>query len=387
MKVTIWDMDFYNKKSFLPNPTLMKISSFHKQQGHVVNFVEEKHHLSMAYDIFYIMRKKRKTPRPSSKLIDDNRVRLLGESFKPFDNYWEIDAVIAAVRPDYMLYPDDDKHNPYYNASFVQFYHDGKLLTMKQPFENTKKYHKKTVVIDEDFWEHSDENVILCLTELTTYKNVAFLAPIKLKKIIDSEEIRKCFLKIIFSKGTIFKFQNNIGSSYKNASTMFDFIEDLKEVNEKCKLGSVPIRIVSSNHWEDKQNAVDDLERCLKIMSEAKRRKIHIILVSPTREDFETPYWYYFEILQSWSINFYDKSYIELMLYSSVSRFNLPWYAILNDSMKWSLPNANHLLAVITQKREWIEKYGYVQWGEKELEKELINWKEIEKFTGGEIID
>jgi hypothetical protein len=33
-------------------------------------------------------------------------------------------------------------------------------------------------------------------------------------------------------------------------------------------------------------------------MNEAKERKIHIILVSPKRRDFETPYWYYFEILE-----------------------------------------------------------------------------------------
>lgn len=387
MRVTIWDMDFYYKKSFLPNPILMKVSSFHRQIGDIINFVEEESHLKMTYDLIYIMREKRKTPRLHSKLIDDKRSRLMGEYFKPFENYWQIDSVIAAVRPDYMLYPDISERNAYYNANFVQFYHNGKKLEIKQPFENTKKHHKKTVVIDKDFWEHSDENIVLCLLELIEYKNIAFLAPIKLKKIVDSLEIRNCFLKLNFSKGTIFKFQNNIGSTFKKATIIFDFIEELKQANENCKLGSIPIKVVSSNHWEDKQNAIDDLERCLMIMAEAKKRKIHIILVAPTREDFVTPYWFYFEILESWSKNFYDKSYIEIMLHSSVIRFNLPWHAILNDSMKWSLPNARYLLAVMTLKKNWIDKYGYIQWGEKYLEKELINYKELEKFTGGEIIE
>jgi hypothetical protein len=386
MRVTIWDMDFYYKATVVPNPEVMKISSFHKQNGDLINFVEEKGHINMPYDLFYLVKDKRRTKMPPGKLMDDDRVRLMGRYFKHFPNYWLLTDVVAAVRPDYLLYPEK-KYGAYYNANFVKFYNKGRKLEVIQPFENTKKYHKKTVVIDKDFWIHGEKDIISCLETLTTYKNISFLAPIKLKIIINSPRIRKLFLKINFSQGTIFKFQNNIGSTFEKAAVMFDFIEDLKEINPSVRFGDIPIRCVSTDHWEDKENAINDLERCLQIMNEAKERKIHIILVSPKRRDFETPYWYYFEILEVWSKQFYDKSYIELMLNSSMRRFKLPWYAILNDSMKWSLPNLTYLLRILVNKPEWIEKYGYRKWGEKMLNKQLINWEEIEKFRGGETIE
>jgi hypothetical protein len=149
-RVSIWDMDFYYKKSFLPNPTLMKISSFHKQQEDLVNFVTEEFHINLAYDIYYIMRDNKATPRAPSKLTDNKNVKLLGKGFKYFSNYYEINSIIAATRPDYMIYPEKEK-NSYYNANIAQFYHNGNLLKVKQPFENTKSHHKKTLVIDKVF--------------------------------------------------------------------------------------------------------------------------------------------------------------------------------------------------------------------------------------------
>jgi hypothetical protein len=128
----------------------MKISSFHKQQGDLVNFVSEEYHINMPYDIYYIMRDKDATPRPSSKLIENNKVKLMGKGFKYQDNKYDTNEVIAAVRPDYSLYPEKEK-NAYYNANIVQFYHNGKLLKVKQPFINTKINHKKTLVIDKEF--------------------------------------------------------------------------------------------------------------------------------------------------------------------------------------------------------------------------------------------
>ena len=53
------------------------------------------------------------------------------------------------------------------------------------------------------------------------------------------------FLKLKFSPGTIFKFQNNIGSDIDDARLMFKFIEDLKERNNNVRFGSIPIKCVS----------------------------------------------------------------------------------------------------------------------------------------------
>lgn len=334
MRITIWDMDFYYKKSFLPHPKAMKISSFHKQQGDLINFVTEDSHIKMVYDLFYVIREKSSTKRVPGFLMDDKRARLIGATFKYFDNVWDIDAVIAACRPDYMLYPEKTERDAYYNANIIQLYHNGVKLPVIQPFENTIKHHKKTLVIDKEFWDVSDENIELSLQELSQYKYIAFSAPIKLKKIIKNDTILNLFLKLDFSPGTIFKFQNNIGSTFSEVKEMMSFIEKLKEKNPDVYISAIPIRAVSCDHWESRAAAVDDLERCLQIMNEAKMRRVHVNIIAPNRREIETPYWYFFEPIEAWSKQFEDKSYIEFMLHSSVERFNLPWYAILNDSMK-----------------------------------------------------
>jgi len=195
----------------------------------------------------YIIKTKKRTPMPPDKFLEDNRVNLIGKYFKYYDNYWVLSDIIAAVRPDYMLYPEK-KRGAYYNANFVQFFNRGRKLPLIQPFENTKKHHKKTVVIDKDFWDHSEKDILSCLQTLTEYKNISFFAPIRLKKIINSPEIREMFLKINFSQGTIFKFKNDLGSSVRKARVMFDLIEDLKEINPSVRFGDIPIKCVLLDH-------------------------------------------------------------------------------------------------------------------------------------------
>lgn len=68
-----------------------------------------------------------------------------------------------------------------------------------------------------------------------------------------------------------------------------------------------------------------------------------------------------------------------MMLHGAVKRYKIPWYAVLNNSVKWSLPNTNFLLHLMANHEEIIEKYGYRQWGENELPRELV-LKEYKKY-------
>jgi hypothetical protein len=169
------------------------------------------------------------------------------------------------------------------------------------------------------------------------------------------------FLKLDFSKGTIFKFQNNYGSSFAQALEIFELYKQLKENHSHVDFGKIPFKTVTTNHWENKKNGLDDLERCLQIINEAKFNKIKINLVAPDRRKFETPFWYYFEILEVWTTYLPEYSYVELMLNSSIKRFKLPWHAILNNSSYWQLPNLHFLLKLMINKKDFIELYGYRQ--------------------------
>lgn len=379
-KITIWDMDFYYKKSFKPSPIAMKISSFHKQESDIVNFVTEEDHISMSYDQFYIIKEKENTPKIPGKLIDDKRVRLIGKPNRFFPGYWEPDALISAVRPDYQLYPENPR-DAYYNANIAQFYHEGKLLTARQPFENTIAFHKKTLVIDKEFWDASYEDIEKCLLELKKYKNIAFLHPISLEKIINNNTVRQLFINLHYSQGTIFKFRNNYGHSFFSAIILFQFIADLKEVHEHVKFGPLPFKAITGDHWNSRDSALQDFERCLRIADESKRQKIHIRIISPNNR-FDSPFWYYFEILEFWTLYLETKSYIELMLNSAMKKLQLQWFQILNNHLKWETPNTYFLLSILTKMPEWIEQYGYRQWGDEFIDKKLIDWNEVNKYKG-----
>lgn len=377
MKITIWDMDFYYKKSFLPNPLAMKISSYHKQQGHLINFVEEDYHIEMSYDIFYLIKNKKATPKPPRKILDDSRVRLIGKYLRFFGDLWEPSSVISAVRPDYRLYPEDPK-NSYYNAHIVQFYHKGELLKKKQPFENTIGHHKKTLVIDEEFWDGTEEEILYCLNELKDFKNIAFSHPINLKRIMESGTIQQKFKELDFSQGTHFRFRNNYGHDFLAAQSIIQYIASLKEFHPNVNFGNIPFKAVFEDHWSNRDLAIKDLERCLFIMNEAKKNKIYIRLVSP-RNRLESPYWYYFEILEYWSLYMPKKSYVELMLNSAMNKLNLEWFSILNNSKKWITPNTYFLLSVMNAYPNWIKKYGLRTWEEEKLNEWLIDWDSVKK--------
>ncbi|RLI51913.1 hypothetical protein DRO61_01140 [Candidatus Bathyarchaeota archaeon] len=331
-RITIWDMDFYHKKSFTPNPIAMKLSSYHKQNKHLINFVTKPYHITMSFDIFYIIKEKARTPKPPGHLLHDKRVKLIGKPFKFFNNYWLPPQIISAVRPDYLLYPEVER-NAYYNANIAQFYHRNKLLKKKQPFENTKKHHKKTLVIDKGFWRASEENMETCMLELKEYKNIAFLHPIDLKILLNSEDLMTSFIELHFSQGTVFRFRNNYGQGYEDALKIFEFIERLKNANKHVKITEVPFKAVTTNHDEGIDAGLYDLERCLKIMDNAKSRKIHIRFFSPDNR-LTTPFWYYFEMMEYWTLHLEKFSYVELMLNSGMKRTGLPWYGILNNKLK-----------------------------------------------------
>lgn len=379
MKVTIWDMDFYNKKSFLPNPLLMKISSFHKQQGDLVNFVEDEHQIYMSYDIYYLVREKDSTPKPPGRLLDDKKVRLIGRGMRFLGETWSPPEIVSAVRPDYQLYPEKER-DAYYNANVVQFFHNGKRLALKQPFENVTKFHKKTLVVDKDFWSASYEDIILCLQELENYKNVAFLHPIDLKKILKNSIVSDLFSKLKYSPGTIFRFRNNYGQEYDDAIVIFELIQKMKESNNGVRFSNIPFKAVTADHWEDRELAMRDLERCLRIADAAKESKIHIRIISPDNR-FESPYWYYFETLEHWTVYLERLSYIEMMTYSAEKKTGLVWFQVLNSNLKWVTPNIYFLLSLFT-KSDLVEKYGYRQWGDDFVDKKMIDFNEIEKFKG-----
>ena len=148
MRVTIWDLDFFNRLSFKPNITVMKISSYHKQQEHIINFVNDFEDIKYDFDLMYIVREHERTPFPPSYLLDHKNVKLVGPEFKIYPNHFDVSMLIAMVRPDYGIY-NLPKDNIYSSSNMLQFLHGIERLPAKQDAGNIQSGRTLNIVADK----------------------------------------------------------------------------------------------------------------------------------------------------------------------------------------------------------------------------------------------
>jgi hypothetical protein len=378
MRVTIWDMDWFHKQSFVPNHKAQKISSFHKQKGDIVNFVDKSEHLTFEYDLLYIIRESKHTPFPKRQYIDKENVKLIGQEFDFYDNYYVIEEVIEMVRPDYQLYYIPNK-NVYAGAHMIQMLHGTKFLPLWQdPMNVEKSRMQKTVIVDEQLWELSEDDLIKYFGLIKDYKYMMFKYPISLKRIV-KDNIWDLFKNLDFRSVTIFKFKNDLGSEFDDAKIIIDKLKEFKELHPHINIDGFPVKAVLYDHWLDKTNGIKDLKRLLKITSYAKQNKIQVIVKTP-RNRMITPYWFFFDMMENWTTESPYISYVEMMLLSITKRTKTNWQEILNNPSKWSVPRVDFLLHVLTKYPEVIP-YTIVKWGDNCIDLNHIDFTKVVQFT------
>ena len=380
MRVTIWDMDFYYKFSFKPNIVVMKISSFHKQQEHIINFVRQAEDINYDFDVLYVVREHEMTPFPPSALIDHKNTKLIGQEFKIFPNYFETNMVIDMVRPDYSLYELDDQ-NIYANANMVQILHHTEKLPVRQSEANVKKIGRQlNIITDPMIWKTTDDVLISVLDEIAHYKNIFFEAPVELKSILRNAEIRDKFVRLQFAAGVNQLIRNNYGHEFTQAQEIIDLIREIKDRLPHVRLSAVSFKTVIYEHWNHLDNGIKDLERCLKIMDYAKANRINIRFRSSSNR-LITPFWPFFEPLDIWTEYHRYKSFVQLMLEPARKRQSLKWYDILNNPKKWYSPRAEFLLHLLINYTSLISDYGLRLWGDSFLPKDKINIDTISQYA------
>ncbi len=203
------------------------------------------------------------------------------------------------------------QRDSYANANLVTFYHNGELLKRQQDFHNTKKYHKKTLVVDDYFWRANDCDLLWCLETLKGEKNVAFLNSIPLARILSQPEVQQKFLELHFSPGTKFKWRNNYGSNVAASRVIVNFLLKLRE-HTSSNLGFIPIKGITLNHSSG--DGLDlDLLRCFQIIHLFKLNKLQCVIIAgdPTT----SLYSWVFEQLENWTRTVPKISYIEYITY------------------------------------------------------------------------
>lgn len=376
-RVMIWDMDWFERNSFTPKPDAMKVASFHKQSGDNVYFIETIEDLLFDYDLIYVFRIMKNTKFPPLKILDSPKSRLCGKEFVYYEGYWEPDAAIAMTRPSYTIYPLRDE-NIYKGAHIIQLFYGTSILRNKQDFTNfIEQPRKKSLVVDETIWEAAEKDIVEALQELQTLKHIEFLNDISFKRIVESEAIRKEFLKLDIIGGTHMPFVNDLGHTFEDAKKIIDFIAEFKE-SHAVRIPGIKFESVIYDHYEDHDNGIKDLERILKIITYGKKHKVLIEALAP-KQRLQTPYWAFFEVLVTWTKYSPYTSYIQAMLASTSSRTDSTWDQILNDTTKWSTPRVWFLLHIWVKYPEIIGKYGLIIWGDTKIDISKVNLEAVAK--------
>lgn len=379
MRVTIVDVEWLRKRSFLPNPKCMKISSFYKQQNAIINFVTQEFELKMEYDKMFVVKENIMTPMIKGINLLDEKITLIGPGLKFYSRYqYDIDPVMAACRPDYLLYPLREE-NQMSKSNIVQFFYNNKIMPVIQDYHNSYKKTSNTYVLDEKFWEHSVEDLEKCYNFLKFDSNIIFKFPINLDSVlIENRKIEiLTSLKIDFEK-------NDIICNLDTVQKMKNFVECMKKIKvaKRQKMTIKTNMFFEKDHFKYLSQPFKDLSRYLEFVNDLKKLQIKVILQAPPRS--ASPFWFHFEDIEAWTQYGYYLSYIEFMsLPNRILNDCMDLATFFNDPLKWSDDGIDRMRRLWIHYPELMEKVGYTKWGKEKLDG--INMKKIfnaSKFTG-----
>lgn len=370
MIVTLWDTDWCANKESFPNIYCMKLSSYHQQLGDTINFVDDEFKGNLECGIRYIFREKDSTPLPPKKYIDAANTILLGRGFRYY-NVKQVSMIVAACRPDYLLY-GLKKNSIFENSNFLLFYHNGKRIPLSQDYHNTLDGRKKNLVVDKTFWKADDRDIIECLDILAQEKNIAFLEPISLKKVVGNSAIRERFLRLNFTTATNFKWKNDYGSEPDEVEKLINFFKQLKSITASS-LGAIPIKAVQCNQFQTEDGWKIDLIKALRAVKNCRENRISCELTFKQTDLCAYPW--LFNILTKWTKAKQNVSLVEFILAPICLEKGIVWNDILNNSLKWSNSTIDNLIGLLTESmfQNEIDLFFYAN-RKTSLNKNLINW-------------
>lgn len=301
INVTLWDLDYYYRedKTNWFNDTIQKLSSYHKQRGDVVNFVNTQDDLNRPADLIYIFKEEVETPNPPLRFFHDKRVRWGGEIYKQKKN-WKI-SNLECVRSDYLLYPNLDTKIE--RAEHLRLVTDeGQLITLMQDYKNSFK-NKYVIEVDKGLWDQVDEKTTLAalqkIVDLNA-KRLVFHYPITLKRL-RAKEVLSTFCKIHFAAGDNFKWQPVY---LQEAAAALDILAAIKSrVSSAVSLGTITLYFDTRacEHYKNKDKAKKDLYLIISIILKAKSLKIKVKIEYSKDIRYQTPYYFLFETLCDWT--------------------------------------------------------------------------------------
>lgn len=375
MLVTIWDLDWYYavNKTNLYNTDAMLISSYHKQLGDQVNFVQTSFDVNRPYNIFYILKENERTPNPPVQFMVNRRIRWLGAACIGKMRF-KMTASILSCRPDYLLYPQKNTREE--RSDYVHLFDlDGNLLKKTQDTENSFK-NKYVIIADKNMWSANDNDLLAALKTLQKYNRISFQYPVRLLRLLQNAAIKSAFLDLKFTSGSKLSWEEvpmNWGE------TAIEFGQVCKSTWPRTKIGSIPITYTVPyksvlEQWH--------LFSCLcTLILKAKESKILIKILFPNNYQINEKLLaapFMFQELAAFCVSCEAKpqlSWLEYLChkYGNTSSTD-ECFIYLNNPQNWH-PEFRDLIRQTYKKQDFF----LIRWGKEYFDQGYIAWSELEK--------
>lgn len=305
---------------------------------------------------------------PPLEILDDPKLICMGKAMKNMISYQETPLIVAAVRPDYLLFPNsigEMKRTQKYQ--YLQLTQGYTILPKIQPHTNSFATDV-TIVVDENLWDFDTESIIKILLQLKEIKNIGFQEPIKIKKIIENEKLQNLFKELHFDKIYRNRFINNYGNDIKSIKKIIDFLGNFEQYKyfKPFKVQTIKTREINTfTRYDAQMELFEDLE----IMDYAKQKQVRLNFTLNVNKYNE--YWDYFTQFKIWSNNAMKKSYIEFMC-----RYSIEWSCksvseILNNKTEWFSYLTKELVYLLKNYYDIIEPWIYRRWGDEKMEPKI----------------
>lgn len=350
MQVFIYDVDFLTNA--IPNFLGMRISSYHKQQGDTVTLLRPKDKLPKRPDVLYVLQQDEELPHPPLSILMAPTARVYG--VQHFNN-WRPPAAMLACRPDYLLYPRGK--NKFERSDAVQLTDENShLLPLRQDDKNIET-NKDTVITDEHLWTLSNKDLLQALKSISNRKNIYFLYPIPLSRVLDDILVTEAFINLKLAQTVELKWINTYPFIEKKVNLVLDFFDRLKATHPHNAIGKISFYPKPSSTSD-----IDNLKLGIKLISWMKTRCWQIKL-EKLHTRLDSAFSHYYEILHNWSLQPH-LSFFELIAQTPAKRMNMSIEEFYCHPERWTdeMFRAGIELYHTVNAHKWMPDESWARW-------------------------
>lgn len=343
MRIALIDIDFNESIALIPNPWLMKVSSYFKQLKYKVDLMADIRNIDN-FDIIVIAKELPTSTLPPLDLLTHKKTRLIGNFFRRQPNYWELPRGVYQARPDYNLY-EFEFPTELTEASFINSSYNGELIRVQRQ-ERYELELPVNYIIDKDFWEIEDLGA--ALDHISQFNKIIFYEEVDLKKLLNEELIEKFVNLRLFKRPIKLKKVSSV-------EELISTVKVLENIKSKKLIAFEPLTFITMTRELSKEEALERYFDCIRSAAIANKHMVRLEYLVPREQAFKyaivfKPFLKYRNDKDSFFTYLLQKEY-----YISASE-------VLNNKQTWENPVVSDIWRIYFRDREVFED-GFIGWG------------------------